>query len=414
VEAPHSRYRVTSTNAKYALRVVLLHTALVAGCGEYYAKLSVVPGLYVTEVALAIAMFFGYRAAMTVPRDTLTKFIFVFVTTGVLWALATGMNAAGVKAMSFFVYSSFYFIVRTCAATEDERWRFLEWIVIASVFGMLIGFKNMHDGVLSLAGDTPAEEWTTSTGSTRWLPGEFALYGMFGVIVVGMREFLQPRDRTALVKAIPAFVVLVLAQHRSGFLALATALLGTALFLTGSRRIMSGLFKLVVIAVIGGTLFVVITGSNYVDATIERLQHTFDLTEDTAAWRLLSWYEVGMGIVDAPWGHGFATWDFLFNMDDPLRGSHNSFLDLTYRVGIQGLAVFIGIIVSLVIATRQELKRRAGSNTLQLVIICACIFAWLTFAFFNVVFDTPYLSIFFWVLLGLAGSAVDDNQPRAT
>ena len=152
-------------------------------------------------------------------------------------------------------------------------------------------------------------------------------------------------------------VVLMFAQHRSGFLALAVALGATAFFLVGSERALRGLGRLAFGGIAVGLIAVTFFGGSYIDDTIVRIEHTFDTSDPTAAWRLLSWYEVGSGIIDRPLGHGFATWDFVFNATDPLRGSHNSFLDLTYRVGVPGLGAFLALPISLVSRTRQLVAR---------------------------------------------------------
>ena len=43
---------------------------------------------------------------------------------------------------------------------------------------------------------------------------------------------------------------------------------------------------------------------------------------------------------------------------------------------------------------------------------CACLIAFFVFAAFNVVFETPYVSIFFWVLMGIGAASLDRGKER--
>jgi hypothetical protein len=57
---------------------------------------------------------------------------------------------------------------------------------------------------------------------------------------------------------------------------------------------------------------------------------------------------------------------------------------------------------------------RAGVvGSAQLVTVCACLVALLVHAFFTPVFDIPYLSILFWVFLGLSASLLDRSRQRS-
>jgi O-antigen ligase len=92
----------------------------------------------------------------------------------------------------------------------------------------------------------------------------------------------------------------------------------------------------------------------------------------------------------------------VFNAADPLSGSHNSFLDLTYRIGIPGLALFLAAPIALFVRARATVRRALRSEeSALLVTTCTCMFAFLAYSSFNQVFDTPHMSIFFWILLGL-------------
>jgi O-antigen ligase len=272
----------------------------------------------------------------------------------------------------------------------------------------------MQSGAPVFDTDTIDSDFVTSTGSMRWLPGEFALYGMLAFIALAMPRLLRSRERTtSWMLLVPPTVVLVMAQHRSGFLALAGAMAATGIFLVGSRRVLAGAFKLGLALAVALFVFLAIFGSSYILDTLTRLQHTFDTTEGTASWRLLAWFDVWLGIAERPLGHGFSSWDFWFNWRNPLIGSHNGFLDLTYRVGVPGLVILLALPLAITLRTREALQKNDAAMVALPVTACACMFAWLGYAFFNVVLATPHMSIFFWILLGIAASATSHERKAA-
>lgn len=397
---------MSTSRASAALSVLVIHIFLVCALGQFYAKVPTpIAGLptYPTELAILAMALLALGALSQVRWDALTKLVVAFLATGAFWAVIGGLGpieGAGVKAFSFFVYSTIYFIIRATARTRKSRLRILHAIAVAAVFGALLGLWQLHTGSVVL--DANADFVETSTGTTRWLPGEFALYGFLAAILVAVdaifRKRLDPRSGILLCAAA---IELVLAQHRSAFLAFAVALLATATLLGGSTQSLKGLLKLVLVGAIALFVFAYLFGGSYLEDTLFRIQHTGDVEDVNNQWRLLAWYEVGTGVIAQPLGHGFAVWDFVFNAQDPLTGSHNSFLDLTYRIGIVGFAFFAALPIVLISHTRALVRRLGARSQVMLISICGCLIAFLIFASFNTVLETPYFSIFFWVLLGV-------------
>src|SRR5262249_55944865 len=156
---------------------------------------------------------------------------------------------------------------------------------------------------------------------------EFALYALLAALVIAVPAVVERRIDAPRVGILAlAAVELVLTQHRSAFLSLAIALLATVGLLGSSTEALKGLLKLLVVAALGLAVFAWVFGSSYIDETVNRIAHSGDLSDANIDWRLLSWYEVFDGVRERPWGHGFATWDFLFTWNNPVTGSHNSFL----------------------------------------------------------------------------------------
>jgi hypothetical protein len=346
----------------------------------------------------------------------MTKLVLAFVGLGTLWFALGGIgdfHAAGTKAFSFFMYSILYFVVRGIAVTDEARWRVLRIFCGAAIAGAMIGTWQVYSGAPLFGGvegyASGFEE--TSTGSTRWVGGELALYGSFALLVATVDTIMHRRiTRTHAVVLVAATAELVLAQHRTAFVALVVTLLVTATFLIGSSRALKGIFKLLIVGLVVVAVLAWLFGTEYLDATIDRIAHTGDLDDANIDWRLLNWYEVFDGIVRRPLGHGFAVWDFSFTADDPLNGSHNSFLDLTYRIGVPGLALLLSMPAVLMRETREVVQRTGPSKHVLAITVCACVVAYLVFATFNVVLETPHLSILFWVLLGLGAGALFDVE----
>jgi O-antigen ligase len=400
-----------------ALRnVVVLHVLATACLGQLYAKLKLPLGvaeLFPTELALVACVLVGGGAMRRVRWDRYTKLVAAFVALGVGWVIVDGlggMDGAGAKAFSFFVYAGFFFAVRAAFRTDDERWMLLRVIAGASVVAALLGLWQMETSTPLLS--TFFEE--TTTGSVRWLPGDYALYSLLAITIAITGPILHRRlDRTAAILIAAGAIEIVLAQHRSGFVALAVALAVTALVLGGSSGALRGLARVLVIATVALLVFVYLFGRGYLDETLSRVGTVGDTGDVNIQWRLLAWYEVSSGVIARPWGHGFSVWQFLFTSEDPLTGSHNSLLDLTYRIGVPGLLVFMAMPVRAFIDTRRLVKRDGALPHLLPITVCACLLAFLTFASFNVVFETPYMSIFFWVLMGLASGALADRDVLA-
>jgi O-antigen ligase len=389
--------------------ILIAHLALVCTFGQYYAKLDLL--LYPTELVLGALLVLGGGAVRSVPWDAMTRRVALFVAFGTGFVLLFGVpTGAGVKAFSFFVYAGFYWVVRGVATTDRLRWQLLDAIAGACIVAAALGMWQMTTGSPLVDTDKHGllgfEE--TSTGSVRWLSGEYGLYGMLGLIIAAARPLAQRRMtlRSSVLLA-AASVVLVLAQHRSGLVALVVAIAATGACVLGARRAAGGAMRLLGLAMVGTVVAVLAVDSHYLGDTLARIEHITDPQDVNTAWRLLNWYEVLDGITDQPWGHGFTRWDFFFTTYDPMIGSHNSLLDLAYRIGIPGLLIFLLLPIRMLAETRRAVDGSSANAMVLPITACACMIALLVYACFNVVFETAYMSILFWVVLGIGAGALD-------
>lgn len=396
---------------RHVFAILVAHVVLLCTFGQYYAKLDL--ALYPTEIVLGALLLFGIGAVSSVAWDAITRRVALFVALGIGFVVLYGMpTGAGVKAFSFFVYAGFYWVVRGVATTDRARWQLLDAIALGCVIAAALGLWQMTTGSPLVETDKYGllgfEE--TSTGSVRWLSGEYGLYGLLGLIIAAARPLAQRRitlQSSVLLAA--AGIVLVLAQHRSGLVALVVAMAATGACVVGVRRAAGGAMRLLVLALLGAAVAAVAVDDSYLGETLARIEHITDPQDVNTAWRLLNWLEVGDGVVAQPLGHGFTSWDFFFTTYDPLIGSHNSLLDLAYRIGIPGLLVFLAIPARLLVATRRAVDGSSASAKVLPITACACVIAVLAYACFNVVLETAYMSILFWIVLGVGAGALDQR-----
>jgi hypothetical protein len=401
---------------RIALALLVGHLVLLCCGGRDYAKLHAFGPLYVTDAVVLGMAVLSLPSIVAVPWDRITNLVALFVAFGVFWAVVGGIGdtqGAGAKAFSFFVYAVLYFVVRGLARDDDARWLVLRAMALATVGGALIGLAQTQTGVPLF--DPSAKFEVTTTGSTRWLGGEYAMYAMIGMSVPAMAAIVSRRvARVSIVLVISAGIELVLAQHRSGFVAAGVALTAASVFVGGSEQSVRGLLKFLAFATLAVGVYLLLFGGSYFDETVNRVSESTDLEDGNIAWRLSAWREVLGGIVTQPLGHGFATWDFSFTIGNPLTGSHNDYLDLAYRIGVPGLVAFLALPVSMIRETRQLAQRTGPLPQLLPITVCAAMLAFLVFTSFNVDLESPQVSILFWVLLGLGSGALHDRRRTTT
>lgn len=393
--------------------ILIAHLMLICAFGQYYAKLDL--PLYPTELVLGALLVFGLGAVRSVPWDAITRSTALFVGFGIGFVLLFGVpTEAGMKAFSFFVYAGFYWVVRGVATTDRARWQLLDAISLACVVAAGLGLWQMKTGSPVVETDPSAAFGfeVTSTGSIRWLPGEYGLYGVLGLTIAAARPLAERRfSPWSIGRLAAAGIVLVLAQHRSGLVALVVAIATTGVWVLGARRAVRGAIRLLVLAVCAAAVAMLVIDDSYLRDTLDRIEHITDLQDVNTAWRLLNWYEVSSEIVDRPLGHGFALWDFSFTTNDPLIGSHNSLIDLGYRIGVPGLLVFLSLPARILAGARRAVDDSSVVASVLPITACTCLIAVLVYASFNVVLETPYMSILFWIFLGISAGALDGRTP---
>ena len=402
-----------------ALAVLCAHAFLTCSFGQYFAKLKV-GRIYTTDVLVITILALSLPAQVVRLRRAvvLGPVVGMLLLAG-LWLVLGGVGdaAANLKSVSFYIYSGFFFAAVSLLRTEKDRWFVLFAICSGALVASFLGLHyaiNGGGGAFSL-GDQEIE-WrveVTTTQSIRWLSGEFAIYGICAITIVLARIWTRGTRRAMpwLVLGSAGLLNIVLAQHRSGFVALFGGVLGMALLMPRAARFLKRASK----RLVGVSMVIAVVGyvfaSDYLVSTVERIGQTTNVEDVNAAWRLLAWKEVGLGVLEKPLGHGFTEWSFFFNAHAPDSGSHNSYLDLAYRIGVPGLALLSWLLGAFFVLGKR-VSRRFPDLRGTVVATAGATIAILYYAFFNVVFDTPYMSSLFWLILGVGVSAISEARQR--
>lgn len=405
-------------DTKLALGLTCVLVASLAMVGRVFAKLSVpvTPSvsIYATDIVVTGIIVFGFREAVRARFDALSTIVAAFMLLGTIWLLVAGRDpyGVGIKAFSFVVYGSLFFVVRQLAGSPRHRASIGAFLIAGVLASGAIGLINAltvqaQSSVIN-RGFLGTDVIFTSTGSTRYLPGEFAMYGATALLLIFAVALAQQRMGLVLLAALGAAIVdVVIVQSRSALVAAAMAI-GVMILLLPGRRKARLLFGLTLGFALIASIVVLSVNQSYLADTLIRARAITDFSDVNASWRILNWLEVLIEVATQPLGHGFATFDFSFTRVDPFVGSHNSWVDLAYRVGLPGvglLALFIGVLLARLhrsIRVRQSLR-----DQMELAALGGAVAFAIVFASFNMVFESPYTSTFFWTLLGTAAGALD-------
>lgn len=306
------------------------------------------------------------------------------------------MDEYGLRQLAMLAYLGWipigYLMAQQAAELKATLWA----MALASCILVIVGLVNVASGhVLE----------TTTTGTHRYIPGYAALYSIIGLAVaanVRPPRWVVPARLWRWFVAISAITAVILAQHRSSFLAAAAVL---ALSLPRRVHATRALLALGAAFTVATSILVLGLATSQElreiaeTMAIERIASVTDLRDPNTAWRLASAAEVGSVVVRHPLGIGFGFRQFTFNLDDPYVASHNSYLDFALRFGVDGLLLAFFLFFTIFARLRRgaELKTDRGQLAQALSGAMAGIGI---VAAFNVVFQTPYMGPLPWFFLG--------------
>jgi O-antigen ligase len=406
--------------------------------GKDFSKLGS-GGIFATEVAMVavatavIARLGARRGALAVERLPLTPLLAFWA----LGAFAAGRGLAnyGLTKVEYdigmFEYSALVLLV-ALVVDSRERLRFvLNAFACGCIAGILLSAMDrwLSDGIWPVPGPTPSGlltlmisfyfAWVVARLSQRVPTARFHV----PVLLLGLLLLHLDERRTAWLAILLLIPVMALFVHRRSVLQMAA--LGIAVFVTAG-----------VVAQFAptGTLgpakqsAAAAQQSNGGGAPPARQQSigrelsgTFGGSDQTeqganANWRLDFWRFALRRSFQNPAGVGFGRpmefrwggrrYDFRANNptdQENVSGPHNDFVHFAYRMGWPALiAVFalIGIAVARVVPWLKKPARGTESAAAAVALVSMLLVS-IVFASLNDALKTPYLGIFFWILLGL-------------
>jgi hypothetical protein len=357
---------------------------------------------YVGEFVLAVLLtgWLVLRARRVVGpslRDPLSWFTGGLFLLGIAKALAFGFQTDdyGLRQLAMLAYIGWVPLGYLIAQTPT-RLRTALWVMsLASMSLVLVGLLRLSQGDVAEI---------TTTGDPRYLPGYAGLYSTIALAValnVSPPHWLRPARLYRIVLAASVTICLVLAQHRSTFLAAGLVLLLSArnTLRTNRRFLAAGLaLSLLALVLTVGLATSARIRNAVADLAVNRLASITKLDDPNTAWRLAAAAEVASVVVREPLGVGFRFQPFSFNLGDPYVASHNSYVDFALRFGIDGLILAVAIFSAVFVRLRRIAAPPFRDQTARA--LSAALVAVGLVAAFNVVFLTPYMGPLPWFLLG--------------
>jgi O-antigen ligase len=393
---------VATTLSRHAA-LALLAALLIGhvGFSTAFAKTSIDVGglpLYVTDFLLApvLAGSLLSRRWRTSTAGWLTSTVALFAGVASAFGLASLMGGAPLQVVLYLAIPLVYYPLTALALAWNAD-LFADRLFLIRV-ALLTCAVAVMSALLSAA---EGSFFVTEQGVPRYLRGDSGTF--IGAVFVALllwkgdalgSELARFAGGTALLSGI------VLSEHRSIWVAVGLGYLAGAAMARSRRTIARGAIWLVLfsVAAMGAIVFM----PEIVTPTLDRLASTTDSSSINSAWRLAAWDAAVGQIADSPiLGHGFgASFVFFFWGHQYVGAPHNSLINITWYMGIPGLALFAlvqGTFVTRLFRHRSLLGERGWYP--------ASIFAaWLTLitvAAFNVILESPVGAVPFWLVVGL-------------
>jgi O-Antigen ligase len=423
--------------------------------------------IFVTELFLALLLVCSVVRRRTYGRVTASAWLdgslLLWLLVG-LYDLARGLSVGPTLALrdsAIVYYASFVYIARTVC----DSWKNIAIVCLAFWLGTV---ASLSTATLEYAGldVLPDIDWPTRG---QFLSGIFGLYFLVAILT-GMTlwprlgrmakwilaiylsfatfALVLPQQRSLVIAFVVGLSMLLVGRSAAAVevfplwrmavgVAAAALILETTRFFTGSpsqflgpvQQLIAKTRQTVVVATPSGddrgTASAGAAASSAVGADgVEALQFT-----STARFRQDAWAEAWARVTDHPmFGEGFGK-PFVFYdsvqrrwWTDDVR-PHNAYLTILYKMGLLGLAAFA--LVHLAFYTAAYGAWRSGRSP----VIRSCIFGLMTallgmqvYGFFNLLFESPFLAVVYWSVMGLilslihlegdAAAPISDWTPR--
>ena len=375
----------------------------------FYREFSYVSlgGVYITEMYLVIsAVFFSLiiflRREILLRRESNIWFLF-FVWSTVLLVQDSG-SSLEFKAREYatIVYSVFFLVTIIILNSEKSCFDTIFIICVASFISILYIFMK------SIFGLGYGE--TTTESVMRY--GNYEFVGIILLYSIFLEKVLNSRVSVfnLLVVVICVFVIVFFIVHRSASLALMASSAVLYFCRKGSEKSKKNKFYFFFLVSALGLLFVF---SGVAQQVISRTVNMFSLdviNDPNVSWRILVWLKVfqSMGfwewIYGVGWGYEFPAFmmgDRSYSEDGHV-GIHNSIIFIFFHTGLIGVGLVLTLIYKVYSKAIRLLNTHKNSALWPLTLsLLSAHIGVLVFSLFNVVLEGPYMSIVFWVYLGL-------------
>lgn len=371
--------------------------ALIGGTitlGRAFPYLLSVGPVYLTEAVIAVL---GLLLILSVRRSGLPSrvglLLVAYLSFGALAALiGWGSDPYWIARDSVLVaYAILIWLVAATLRSRADAERLLDvmfWAGAASILVWAVGvrYPPVAFGVYAAFAYLPV--------LVAWADGKRVAWWKLAIVGVGLYYLVALEVRASWVPFVAALIVLALSRpQRSARLRYAGVWIG----------VLSVIFVWFAAPSLAGTTL----GNALVG-----LRPSDESTESrNSSWRVEYWeYELS-SLAQKPIGHGFGPASFFCSdvsdqcedtrftrASADLTGPHNSFVNIAYRTGVQGIAVLIALLAAILLPAWRAMRRTRDTAIRTALVM-------LTFsaatAFFSVSLEGPYLAVPFWSLLGL-------------
>ena len=315
--------------------------------------------------------------------------------------------------------SSVYFLFYSLVIYEFKDLRNNENIFKTICFAALISLLVLIPKVI--IGGRSVGEFTTTTGALRFASFEFISLSFLLTSYFGM--FLN-KFKNKLINGSIFFgtliAILFLINSRSGsigtFLSLFIVLFFSSknLKLKNASNILLGSSSFLILL-----LPILIKNLDNIYNSILRLGSISDFGDANISWRLMvwsiSWKNMNLSdfLIGKGWGYENPAITFTSGKMFDQYYLHNSYLFFLQHIGLIGLILLMTIIFSIYKEAFAILSDANSNNSILRQRILALLsghISLLIFSFYNVMFEVPYLSIPFWVTLGLLKNYCDNEN----
>ena len=386
-------------------------------------KDSILKYVYISDYFLIFAFSYSFFQLL-INRDYLRKILsrqmliplifFIWCIVNFLF-LTPEFTLLKIKYFSSSIYFLFYCVVIYEFKDLKNNDRIFKTICITALISIfLIAIKV-------ILGGRSAGNFTTTAGVLRYANSEFISLSFLLTYSFGMfLNKFKNKLMNGLIFLMTLMTILFLINSRSGSLGTLISLLTILFFSNKNLKIKNAsniLLSSSIFLIIFLPLFIKNLGN--ISNSISRLGSIGNFGDANISWRLMvwsiSWENITLKDFIIGKGWGYENPAFTFSSGDMFEQYylHNSYLFFLQHIGLFGLILLLTIIFSVYKQAFDILLDKNYNDSILKQRILALLsghLSLLIFGFYNVILEIPYLSIPFWVTLGLLKNYCDNSN----